>query len=407
MRKNSDDLSILGFGCMRLPQKSGSPGDGKIDEPRASRQIKMAIEQGVNYFDTAMTYHMGTSEQFLGKALSGGFRKKVKLATKLPHWWVEIPDDMVHLLDSQLKRLNTDQIDYYLVHALDGISWERMQKLGVREFLDCSKARGQIANVGFSFHGGIDEFETIIDSYDWDFCQIQYNFLDERNQAGTKGLKYAASKDLGVVVMGPLRGGLLARHQPFEISRIWDEAENKKSPAEWALRWLWNHPEITVVLSGMNEESHIEENIRIATNAYPQSLSDKEIILVKRVASQYRSMMKAGCTGCQYCMPCSSGVNIPLCFELYNHLHMFNDQNWAKLSYIARVGGIFHGSGIASQCKGCGECEKVCPQKLPIRKLLNEVALEMEGPFFNLKLWAIKKFMQFKKWQAIKNVINE
>jgi predicted aldo/keto reductase-like oxidoreductase len=325
IKENGDDLSILGFGCMRLPQKKGCPGDGTIDEPRASRQLKMAIDQGVNYLDTAMPYHMGTSEPFLGKALSDGYRKKVKLATKLPHWSVKVSVDMDHLLSAQLKRLNTEQIDYYLVHALNGASWERIKTLGVCEFLNDVKTRGKIANAGFSFHGSRDAFKMIIDSYDWDFCQIQYNFLDERNQAGTKGLKYAGSKGLGVVVMEPLRGGLLARQPPSEIAGIWDEAEDDKSPAEWALRWVWNHPEVTVVLSGMNEEHHIEENIRIASNAHPDSLSDNEIALFKRVARQYRKMMKAGCTGCHYCMPCSSGVDIPTCFELYNHMHMFKD----------------------------------------------------------------------------------
>ena len=402
MRDNGDDLSILGFGCMRLPQKKGSPGDGMIDEPRAARQLKMAIDQGINYLDTAMPYHMGTSEPFLGKALSDGYREKVKLATKLPHWSVKASDDMGRLLSSQLKRLNTEQVDYYLVHALDGSSWERMQSLGVCEFLKDAKTRGLIANAGFSFHGSRNSFEKIIDSYDWDFCQIQYNFLDKQNQAGTKGLKYAASKGLGVIVMEPLRGGLLARQPPTEIAKIWDEAEQERSPSEWALRWIWNHPEVTVVLSGMNEESHIQENIRIAGNAHPGSLSEDDMDLVERVARQYRSMMKAGCTGCHYCMPCSSGVNIPTCFELFNHLHMFKDANWAKLNYIARVGGLFSAPGKASQCEECGECEKVCPQKLPISTLLKDVASEMEGPFFNTKVWAFKKFMQFKRWQAIR-----
>jgi predicted aldo/keto reductase-like oxidoreductase len=277
-----------------------------------------------------------------------------------------------------------------------------MLSLGVCEFLNDIKSSGQIANAGFSFHGSRDAFKIIIDSYDWDFCQIQYNFLDERNQAGTKGLKYAASKGLGVIVMEPLRGGLLARQPPPEIARIWEEAENKKSPAEWALRWVWNHPEVTVLLSGMNEDSHINENVRIACNAQPNSFSDDEMALVKRVARKFRSMMKAGCTGCHYCMPCSQGVDIPTCFEFYNHMHMFKDANWAKLNYMARVGGIFSTPGRASQCEECGECEEVCPQKLPVSDLLKDVANEMEGPFFNAKIWAVKKFMKFKERQAFR-----
>lgn len=400
IKKNGDKLSVLGFGCMRLPQKKGIPGDGIIDEARATKQLQTAIDRGVNYFDTAMPYHMGASEPFLGKVLTGGYREKIKIATKLPHWSVNMPKDMDSLLKSQLKRLNTGQVDYYLVHGLDGTSWEKMEKLGVCEFLDRSKVNGLIANAGFSFHGNRESFEKIVDSYDWDFCQIQYNYLDQQNQAGTKGLKYAASKGLGVIVMEPLRGGLLGRKTPPEITKIWKEAEKQRTPAEWGLRWVWNHPEVTVVLSGMNEESHIEENIDISSNATPNSLSEDEMKLIKRVAHQYRSLMKAGCTGCHYCMPCASGVNIPTCFELYNHLHMFGDANWVKLNYIARVGGLFASPHKASQCEQCGECEDACPQKLPIQDLLKEVAAEMEGPFFDTKVWAFKKFMQVKNWRA-------
>jgi predicted aldo/keto reductase-like oxidoreductase len=400
MKKNGDKLSILGFGCMRLPQKRGIPGDGLIDEARAMNQIQMAIEKGVNYFDTAMPYHMGACEPFIGKVLAKGLREKIKIATKLPPWSVKVSDDMDSLLRSQLKRLNTEQIDYYLVHALNGSIWEKMEKLAVCEFLDRSKTDGAIANAGFSFHGDRDAFEKIVDAYDWDFCQIQYNYLDQQNQAGTKGLKYAASKGLGVVVMEPLRGGLLGRKTPPAIAGIWDEADRKRTPAEWGLRWVWNHPEVTVVLSGMNEESHIEENIGIASKAKPNSLTGAELDLIKRVAHQYRELMKVGCTGCHYCMPCKSGVNIPTCFELYNHLHMFGDAKWTKLNYIARVGGIFAAPSKASQCEQCGECEEICPQKLPIQDLLKEVAAEMEGPFFDTKVWAIKKFMEVKSWHA-------
>jgi predicted aldo/keto reductase-like oxidoreductase len=403
MKSNGEPLSILGFGCMRLPQKKGSPGDGMIDEARATRQLMLAIDQGVNYIDTAMPYHMGTSEPFLGKALSDGYREKVKLATKLPHWSVEKPDDMTPLLKAQLNRLKTGHIDYYLLHALNGDSWDKLEAFGVCDFLSNAKKMGQIVNAGFSFHGSRSDFERIVDGFDWDFCQIQYNFLDEQNQAGTKGLKYAASRGLGVIVMEPLRGGLLARKAPPEISKIWDDAEEKRSEAEWALRWVWNHPEVTVVLSGMNEESHIGENIRIAGDAAPQSLPPAEIDLVRRAARQYHEMMKAGCTGCHYCMPCPSGVDIPTSFEIYNHLHMFKDAKWAKLNYLARVGGLLGSPRKASLCEDCGECEDACPQKLPIRDLLKDVASEMEGTLFNTKVWLFTKFMRVQNWRAIRS----
>ena len=402
-KNDGDELSVLGFGCMRLPQKKGRPGDGTIDEERATKQIRMSIERGVNYLDTAMPYHMGTSEPFLGRALSDGYRDKVKIATKLPHWDVKVPEDMESLLRSQIKRLNSEKVDYYLIHALNGKSWERLETLDVCNFMTRAKTNGLITNIGFSFHGDRKDFEKIIDSYDWDFCQIQYNYLDQQNQAGTKGLKYAASKGLGIIIMEPLRGGLLGGKAPPEIEKIWGEAEEKRTPAEWSLRWIWNHPEVTVVLSGMNEESHIEENIRIANEAYPESLTKNELELIKRVAHKYRSLMKVGCTGCHYCMPCPSGVDIPTCFEFYNQLHMFGDAKMAKLGYLVRVGGLAGNPGRASQCEGCKECEEACPQKLPVSDLMKDVAIEMEGRFFDPKVWLFKKFMQFSRWKTLRN----
>ena len=400
--KHGDDLSILGFGCMRLPQNKGIPGDGPIDEPRAERQIKTAIDRGVNYLDTAMPYHMGASEPFLGKVLSDGYREKVKIATKLPHWSVKDSEDMDRLLQSQLKRLKTEQIDYYLLHALSGDSWKKIEAQGACDFLHRAIKSGRIGNAGFSFHGARKSFEWIVDSFDWNFCQIQYNYLDRRHQAGKKGLKYAAARGLGVVVMEPLRGGLLAREAPPAVAEILDKAEKKRTPAEWALRWVWNHPEVTMVLSGMNEESHIEENLRIADEGLPESLSESELDLVDQAARAYRSLMKAGCTGCYYCMPCPSGVDIPTCFEFYNQLALSTSGRWAKLGYMARVGGLFARPCRASQCEECGDCEEACPQRLPIRDLLKDVAAEMEGPFFDTKIWLFQKLMKLKRWQAMR-----
>jgi predicted aldo/keto reductase-like oxidoreductase len=262
--QNGAELSILGFGCMRLPVKE----DGIIDEKRAMNQVRYAIDNGINYFDTGWIYHMGESEPFLGRALADGYRGKIKLATKLPSWLVKSRKDMDYFLNAQLERLKTDHIDYYLIHGIAGEMWDKLEALDVIDFLDRAKSDGRIINAGFSFHGLIEDFKRIVDTYPWIFCQIQYNFMDENNQAGTEGLKYAVSKDLGMVVMEPLLGGNLASQIPTEVQEIWTEAAVKRTPAEWALRWIWNHPEVTVVLSGMNQESHIEENLILAYTTY-------------------------------------------------------------------------------------------------------------------------------------------
>jgi len=380
MPKNGDNLSILGFGCMRLPVKS----DGSIDEERAIKQVRYAIDHGVNYVDTAWPYHMGQSEPFVGRALADGYREKVNLATKLPSWLIEKREDMDKFLNAQLAKLHTDHIDYYLVHALVGDLWDTVEKLGVADFLNKAKVDGRIRNAGFSFHGAGTDFNRIVDAYPWDFCQIQYNYLDEKNQAGTAGLKYAASKGLGVIVMEPLRGGNLTRTVPPAVQKIWDEAPTKRTAAEWALRWIWNHPEVTVVLSGMNDEAHIRENLAVAGNAYPDSLTEAELQLVKRVESTYRELMKVSCTGCRYCMPCPSGVNIPLCFEEYNNLYLANNPDGEKFMYAARLGGaVALGTPeFASLCIQCGECREKCPQHIDIPTVLESVVAELEGSGF-------------------------
>lgn len=378
MPKNGDELSILGFGCMRLPMKE----DGSIDEERATRQVRYAIDHGVNYVDTAWPYHMEQSEPFLGRALADGYREKVKLATKLPSWLIMSREDMDKYLNAQLEKLKTDHIDYYLIHALVGDLWDYIEKLGIADFLDKARADGRIINAGFSFHGSGDEFKRIVDAYDWDFCQIQYNFLDEKNQAGTEGLEYAASKGLGVIIMEPLRGGYLANPVPPAVQEIWDEASTKRTAAEWALLWVWNHPEVTVVLSGMNEDAHIEENLAVADKSYPDSLTEAELQLVKKVERKYRELMKAGCTGCRYCMPCPEGVNIPLCFETYNTLYMSGNADETKFMYAARLGGVLSGgeAEFASLCVQCGKCLEKCPQHLDIPMILESVVEELEGP---------------------------
>jgi len=387
--KNGDQLSVLGYGCMRLPVRMQS-----INAPLAQKQIYSAIDQGVNYIDTAVPYHNGKSEPFLGKILSqNGYRDKVKLATKLPHWSTPSRMEMDKMLAKQLQKLQTDRIDYYLVHALNGEAWEKAQANGVIEFLNQALKDGRIVNAGFSFHGAAEDFKTIVDSYDWTFCQIQYNYLDTQNQAGTAGLQYAAAKNMAVIVMEPLRGGNLARVSPPVVSKIWNRAANKRTPVEWALRWVWNQPEVTLLLSGMNRDAHIEENLRIAGQATPNSLAQEELEMVDEAADAFRAAMKVGCTGCQYCMPCPAGVNTPGCFEHYNSRHTFKDRQ-AKLIYTAMTGAITtNKSAMASECVECGKCEEKCPQNLPIPELLKEVAEDMEGFMTKPLIWIIKRYM--------------
>ena len=392
MGKTGDKLSILGYGCMRFPHING-----KIDEERTEKQIIQAIEQGVNYFDSAYIYHGGRSESILGDILAKGYRDKVRIATKLPPYMVHSMKDMENVLETQLKKLRTDHIDYYLLHAMNNLNaWERLKKLGILEFIDKVKRDGKIINFGFSFHGDKDEFKALVDDYPWDFCQIQYNYIDESFQAGREGLEYAAAKGLGVVIMEPLRGGSLVGRMPREIQEIWDTAEIKRTPVDWALRWLWNHPAVTVVLSGMNEEAHIDENTRIASEVYPNTLTMEELMLYDKVKKEYGMLMKVGCTGCGYCMPCPAGVDIPFCFSYYNNKHLFKAKR-SRLQYIAFAGAITGGRpSYASMCKNCGKCEKVCPQHIPIREKLREVTGDMEPTILRPALWLVRKYFSVR-----------
>ncbi len=396
MGKTGDRVSILGYGCMRFPRK-----DRRIDEERAERQVISAIDQGVNYFDTAYIYP--GSETVLGKILAKGYRSKVMIATKLPPIMVHSMKDMEAVLDTQLKRLQTDHIDYYLMHSLNtSDGWQRIKQLGIEEFLLKAKEAGKISRIGFSYHGDRNQFKKIADDYPWDFCQLQYNYVDEHNQAGREGLEYAASRGIGVSVMEPLRGGLLARKMPPQIEKVFKEADAKRTPAEWALRWIWNHPGVSVVLSGMSEESQIEENIRIAGDAYPQSLTANELACINSAKQLISAKLKVECTGCAYCMPCPAGVNIPLCFNYYNDKHVFGENTIGK--YMGMLGGMDGGkTSYASLCKDCGKCEKHCPQHIAIRKSLKEVSREMEGFYFKPVIrmvggyYAIRRRLKRKK----------
>ncbi|MBI9101965.1 MAG: aldo/keto reductase [Spirochaetales bacterium] len=390
---NKDKISLLGYGCMRLPQKAGL-----IDSKKAETQLKGAIDRGVNYVDTAMPYHNGQSEIFLGKTgLTGGYRDKIKLATKLPQYQVKSQKEMEATLDRQLKRLKTDRIDYYLLHTMDHTAWDRLLPLGIIDFLDKAKADGKIINAGFSYHGVTSGFPKLVDAYPWEFAQIQYNILDEYNQAGKAGLEYAASKGLGVIIMEPLRGGQLVKKVPKEALKIWDSLDEKKSPAEWALRWIWNHKEVTCVLSGMNVDEHIDENIRIASECTPNSLDKKTLNAVAEVKTVYDNLMKIGCTGCRYCLPCPAGIDIPFVFEHYNNLHMFDNKLETRFLYATRVGGLTSGSKTwASDCIKCGKCEKHCPQDLPIPDLMEKVSHKMEGPLMKATMAAGRVFLRKK-----------
>ena len=371
MPRTGDRVSILGFGCMRLPLDD----EGGIDEPRAAAMLRSAVDRGVNYIDTAWSYHNGDSEPVVGRALEGGWRDKVLLATKLPSWLVEKPSDMDYFLDEQLKRLRTDHIDYYLVHSLNADRWANVKRNDYGRFLERALADGRITRAGFSFHDGLPLFREIVDDWPWHFCQIQYNFLDTNYQAGTEGLKYAAERGLGVIVMEPLRGGNLAQNVPDAMMSIWEESPRKLSPAGWALRWVWNHPEVGVVLSGMTTESDLEDNMATAELGEPSSLTAEELDMIGRVAKEYRSRMKVGCTACQYCMPCPAGVNIPECFNRYNMAFMFDDVERARATYPVFV----KRDARASVCVKCGVCEEKCPQNLPIREHLASVVELLES----------------------------
>lgn len=371
MPQTGDRISVLGYGCMRLPLDD----EGGIDEQRAQKLVRTSIDRGVNYIDTAYTYHMEESEPFVGRALADGYREKVFLATKLPSWLVETPSDMDRFLDEQLARLQTDVIDYYLVHSLNYDRWENMKKHDVAAFLDRALADGRIRRAGFSFHDRLSLFKEIVDFYPWHFCQIQYNYVDTEYQAGTEGLRYASEKGMGVVIMEPLRGGNLARNIPEAISSIWAESPKKLSPAGWALRWLWNQPEVSVVLSGMTTEGDLEDNLASAEEGVAGSMAKEELDLVARVKEEYRERMKILCTSCQYCMPCPHGVNIPECFNRYNMAFMFDNLEQARATYP-----VFLKPGArASDCVKCGECEDKCPQNLEIRDLLEDVAALLEA----------------------------
>lgn len=360
-------VSVLGFGCMRLPIINAD--EQQIDLEKAIPLIRYAIDNGVNYIDTAYPYHKGSSEIVVGKALKDGYREKVKLATKLPTWLTNSYEDFDKYLNEQLEKLQTDHIDMYLLHSLDKEGWDKLLELNIFKFIESALSDGRIKQIGFSFHDKLDTFKEIVDAYNWDFCQIQYNFLDDNYQAGTEGLEYAANKGMAIVVMEPLKGGRLSKTPPISVKELWRKTEVDKTPAEWALRWVWNHPEVTTVLSGMNSMEQIIENIKTAETALPNSLSEKDLALINNVKSQYNELIKVQCTACGYCMPCPTGVDIPRNFAILNEASMYNEYDIQSHIY----NNDLTLKQRAVSCVECGKCETLCPQHLEIRKHLKEV----------------------------------
>lgn len=377
MGKTGEKVSILGFGCMRLPIRGNYV---QIDIDKASNLLDHALDQGINYLDTAYPYHGistshgGNSEIFLGEYLSeGGRRDEVYLATKLPTWRLENEEDMENFFIQQLKRLKTDYIDFYLLHSLKEKQWFHLEDLGVLEFLDKAVADGRIKYTGFSSHDETDFIKEVVDSYQWDMCQIQYNYLDENIQAGKEGLNYAAEKGLGVVIMEPLKGGVLADYVPSEVQKIWDNAPLKRTPAEWAFRYLWDIPEISVVLSGMNTAEQLHENLQTAEKGLPRSFTSEERKLMEEVKEVYLGKISVECSKCGYCMPCPSGINIPQCLSYLNQAGMFEDYSEVKNQYYF----MLKDTEMAGNCLECGLCEEMCSQHLSIREELKKVVRKM------------------------------
>jgi predicted aldo/keto reductase-like oxidoreductase len=374
--KTKEKVSVLGVGCMRLPVVGDDPT--QIDEEKAMKIVRQSIDHGVNVIDTAYPYHgfgldqAGASEPFVAKVLKDGYREKVKLATKLPIWMLKTREDMDRYLNEQLKRLETDYIDFYMIHGINRNYWENIKELGFEEFLDQAIFDGRIKHAGFSFHHRIELFKEVVDHYDWSFCLIQYNYLDEDYQAGKEGLEYAHNKDMGIAVMEPLRGGQLAQNMPQKVQELFDNHEVKRSPAEWALRWVWNHPEVSVVLSGMNTMKELEENLKIAEEAHPNSLSDEELSTLKQAKAIFENKLQINCTSCGYCLPCPSGVNIPENFQKYNDYYLFGSPE-EKDGYQFSYDALVMENERASRCIECGICEEHCTQNIKIIPELKKV----------------------------------
>lgn len=383
--KYQKPISILGYGCMRFTRKGGN-----IDIDKAEKEVMAAIDSGVNYLDTAYIY--SGSEAAVGEILERNHcREKVSIATKLPQYLIKSEKSMDRYFNEQLKRLRTDYIDYYLMHMLTDIAaWKKLCRLGVKEWIERKKAEGSIRNIGFSFHGNTEMFLQILEAYDWDFCQIQYNYMDEHSQAGRKGLLAAAAKGIPVIIMEPLRGGKLVDLLPEGAKRRIAENGRGWTPAEWAFRWLWDQPEVTCVLSGMNSLSMVEENVRIASQVRTGELTEEDFELIEAVKEEINGKIKVGCTGCGYCMPCPKGIDIPTTFRCYNR--MYTEQPGAGRAEYMQIVALQKEMSDVSRCVECGKCESHCPQHLEIRKELKEAQRKLQPWHYKLGVRLVRLF---------------
>jgi predicted aldo/keto reductase-like oxidoreductase len=379
--KTGEQVSVLGFGCMRLPVIDGRREC--IDVPLATEMLHYAIDHGVNYVDTAFPYHgasfddtPGASEAFVGDALAGGYRDKVLLATKLPGWVVKSRSDMDRILEGQLQRLRSDHIDCYLLHALNAGSWSKLAALHVAEFLEAVRTDGRIRYAGFSYHDDPPAFAPIVDAYDWDFCQIQYNFMDTEYQAGAAGLGHAADRGLGVIVMEPLKGGRLAARPPASVRALWDTASVKRTPVEWALRFVWDDRRVSLLLSGMSTMPQVVTNVALADGGRAGSLSPSELELIEQVRDAYRARIAVDCTSCRYCLPCPQGIDIPLVLGCLNDASLFDNPAGERAQYKIEV-ELGH-TARASECSECGQCEAACPQQIQVTQQIAKAARMFE-----------------------------
>ncbi|MBQ9393097.1 MAG: aldo/keto reductase [Oscillospiraceae bacterium] len=387
--KNGRQLSVLGYGCMRFARKGGG-----VDVDKAETELLEAYRAGVNYFDTAYIYP--GSEAALGEILRrNGLRDKVYIATKLPQYLVTNRAALDRYFSEQLSRLQTDHVDYYLMHHLTDVAmWEKLKAVGALEWIEEKKRAGAIGSVGFSYHGNTDGFLKILNDYDWDLCQVQYNYFDEHSQAGAEGVKAAAAKGIPVVIMEPLRGGKLVSMLPEEARRVIASSGRGWSAAEWSFRWLYDQPEVTVVLSGMNSTDMVRENCRVASEAGAGQLTQEDRAVIRRLTECIRAKEKVGCTGCRYCMPCPKGVDIPGLFRCYNAMYI-ESKGQGRLQYAQTV-GLTKEPAFATQCVGCGKCESHCPQNIPIRDKLKEADRALRPLPYRLGIAAARKFM-FRK----------
>ena len=385
-KRNGNKLSILGFGCMRFPNRLGA-----IDQEATENLILQAYERGVNYYDTAYAYP--GSEEALGKALvKHGLRDKVHVVSKLPHSKTRSIDDVERFFATSLKRLQTDYLDYYLIHNIvDSVQWQRLIDMGIAEWIAEKKAAGAIRNIGFSFHGSLEEFKATLAAYDWDIVQIQYNYMNENYQAGREGLYLAAERGIPVVIMEPLLGGKLATGLPETARKAFELVNPDRHPATWGLRWLWDQPEVTVVLSGMNDPAQMEGNCTAADEAVPGCLSLDERAAYEVVREEFGKSYKVPCTGCNYCMPCPQGISIPACFAAYNTSYSI-DWMTGMMGYLTSVGANGQDLHLVSDCIECGACKKKCPQHIDIPEELKEVRKRLQPNPFGSVLKAYSRF---------------